>query len=220
VNRGGATRRDDGGQRTVAGEISWPPVGKSHGRKWGLLWPSTGRFSWPPTPGRLAEDRLREAEWLAQHVTQDPGLQQEWIRQDNLAYGGLSAIGIVLVQPFVAGASLDTSGMVCAVAWAIAIPLLAALVLVNRQETFRRRRTPSRTVAVARATAQAAAFVGLVAGFWHIHWIAGVGVLVSALVAMGVHSAGFTRLELGEKPASREAAEAAEEPEEPGDADA
>jgi hypothetical protein len=62
--------------------------------------------------------------------------------------------------------------------------------------------------------------VGLVAGFWHIHWIAGVGVLVSALVVMGVHSAGFTRLELGEKPASRGAAEAAEEPAEPGDADA
>jgi len=168
---------------------------------------------------RLAEATRREAEWLARHVTQDPGLQQEWIRQDNLAYGGLIAIGVVLVQPFVAGASLGTSGMVCAVAWAVAIPLLAALVLVNRQETLRRRRTPSRTVAVARATAQAAAFVGLVAGFWHIHWIAGVGVLVSALVAVGVHSAGFTRLELGEKPASRGAAEAAEEPEEPGDAD-
>jgi Na+(H+)/acetate symporter ActP len=168
---------------------------------------------------RLAEDKRKEAEWLGRHFTQDPELQQEWIRQDNLAYGGLIAIGIVLVQPFVAGASLDTSGMVCAVAFAIAIPLLAALVLVNRQETFRRRRTSSRIVAVARATAQGAAFVGVVAGFWHIHWIAGVGVLVSALVAVGVQSAGITRLELGERPASR-AAEAAEEPAKPGDADA
>jgi Na+(H+)/acetate symporter ActP len=160
---------------------------------------------------RLAEEKRNEAEWLARHVTQDPELQQEWIRQDNLAYGGLIAIGIVLVQPFVAGASLGTSGMVCAVAFAIAIPLLAALVLVNRQETFRRRRTSSRIVAVARATAQAAAFVGVVAGFWHVHWIAGVGVLVSALVAVGVQSAGVTRLELGERAASG-AAEAAEEP--------
>jgi hypothetical protein len=92
----------------------------------------------------------------------------------------LIAIGIVLVQPFVAGDPLDTSGMICAVAFGIAIPLLAALVLVNQQETFRRRRTSSRTVAVARATAQASGFVGVVAGFWHIHWIAGVGVLVSA----------------------------------------
>jgi hypothetical protein len=168
---------------------------------------------------RLQKDKVDEAEWLAQHVTQDPELQQEWIRQDNLAYGGLIAIGIVLVQPFVAGASLDTSGMICAVAFAIAIPLLAALVLVNQQETFRRRRTSSRIAAVARATAQGSAFVGVVAGFWHIHWIAGVGVLVSALVAVGVQSAGITRLELGERPASR-AAEAAEEPAKPGDADA
>lgn len=168
---------------------------------------------------RLQKDKVDEAERLGRHVTQDHELQQEWIRQDNLAYGGLIAIGIVLVQPFVAGASLDISGMVCAVAFAIAIPLLAALVLVNRQETFRRRRTSSRIVAVARATAQGSAFVGVVAGFWHIHWIAGVGVLVSALVAVGVQSAGVTRLELGERPASR-TAEAAEEPAKPGDADA
>jgi hypothetical protein len=168
---------------------------------------------------RLKKEAQDQAEWITQHVTRDPELQQEWIRQDNLAYGGLIAIGLVLVQPFVGGASLDTSGMICAVAFAIAIPLLAALVLVNRQEALRHRRTSSRTVVVAKATAQGSAFVGLVAGFWHIHWIAGVGVLVSAFVAMGVHSAGFTRLELGERPASQ-AAEAAEEPAKPGDADA
>jgi hypothetical protein len=60
--------------------------------------------------------------------------------------------------------------MICVVAFAIAIPLLAALVLVNRLETFRHRRTSSRTVAVAKATAQGSAFAGLVGGFWHIHW--------------------------------------------------
>ena len=110
---------------------------------------------------RLKNEAQHEGEWIAQHLTQDPELQQEWIRQDNLAYGGLIAIGLVLVQSFVGGASLDISGMICAVAFAIAIPLLAALVLVNRQETFRRRRTSSRTVAVARAIAQASASVGL-----------------------------------------------------------
>jgi len=168
---------------------------------------------------RLEKEAQDQAEWLAQRVTQEPQLQQEWIRQDNLAYGGLIAIGVVLVQPFVGGASLDTAGLICVIAFAIAIPLLAALVLVNRLETLRRRRTSSRTVVVAKATAQGSAFVGLVGGFWHIHWIAGVGVLVSAFVALGVHSAGFTRLELGERPASR-AAGAAEGPAKPGDADA
>jgi len=168
---------------------------------------------------RLENEAQGEAEWLAKHVTQDPQLQQEWIRQDNLAYGGLIAIGVVLVQPFVGGASLDISGMICVVGFAVAIPLLAALVLVNRLETFRHRRTSSRMVVVARSIAQGAAFAGLVGGFWHIHWIAGVAVVVSAVVAVGVHSAGFTHLELGERPASR-AAEAAEEPAKPGDAGA
>jgi len=165
---------------------------------------------------RLEKEAQDKAEWLTQHTTQDPQLQQEWIRQDNLAYGGLIAIGVVLVQPFVGGASLDIAGMICVVAFAVAIPLLAALVLVNRLEMIRHRRTNSRMVVVAKATAQGSAFVGLVGGFWHIYWIAGVGVLVSALVALGVHSAGFTRLELGERPASR-AAEAAGEPAKPGD---
>jgi hypothetical protein len=40
-----------------------------------------------------------------------------------------------------------------------------------------------------------------------------------SLAAVGVQSAGITRLELGERPASR-AAEAAEQPATPGDADA
>jgi hypothetical protein len=143
----------------------------------------------------LKEQAERDAERFVQRLMQDADLQQEWIRQDDLIYGGLMAIGIVMIQPFLTATSLDTSATICVVAFAIAIPLLAALILVNRHETFRRRRTSSRTVEVARAVAQFSAFVGLVAGFWHIHWIAGAGVLLSASVAVGVQSAGFTRLE-------------------------
>jgi fatty acid desaturase len=69
--------------------------------------------------------------------------------------------------------------------------------MVNWQETFRGRETKSRTVGVARAVAQLAAFVGVVAGFWHIWWVAGVVMLVFGVIAVGVHSAGFTRVELG-----------------------
>jgi hypothetical protein len=46
------------------------------------------------------------------------------------------------------------------------------------------------------------AFVGVVAGFWHIMWLAGVGVLVSGFVAMLVHSAGHFRLEMAVKAAA------------------
>jgi hypothetical protein len=68
------------------------------------------------------------------------------------------------------------------VAFSVAIPLLAALVLVNRQETFRRRMTKSFVVEAARAVAQLGAVVGVVAGFWHVTWIAGVGMLAGGLV--------------------------------------
>jgi pseudouridine-5'-phosphate glycosidase len=71
-------------------------------------------------------------------------------------------------------------------------------VLVNRQEVFRRRVTKAVTVEVARVVAQLCAATGVVAGFWHIRWIAGVAVLVSGLVGIGVHSAGYVRLEFKE----------------------
>jgi hypothetical protein len=77
----------------------------------------------------------------------------------------------------------------------VAIPLLAGLVLVNLQEEFRRRVTVSVLVQVTRAVAQFLAFVGLVAGFWHIMWLAGVGMLVGGFVAMMAHSAGYVHLE-------------------------
>jgi hypothetical protein len=143
----------------------------------------------------LKEAAEQEGERLARSLTHDPEMGEEWLRQENLIYGGLMAIGIVMVQSLLPY-PLDTSAMACVLAFAVAIPLLAALIMVNRHEQFRRRRTSSRIVAAARAIAQGAAFLGLVAGFWHLHWIAGAAVLGSSLVAIGVHSAGFTALEL------------------------
>jgi hypothetical protein len=131
-------------------------------------------------------DRLRE----------DPAQQGEWIRQNNLAYAGLIAIALVLVQPLVTAGSLDLSAQVCVVAFAVSIPLLAALILVGRQEEFRRSATTSVTVNwFAKPVAQFGALVGVVAGFWHTYWVAGVAMLATAVVAVGVHSAGFSGVE-------------------------
>jgi hypothetical protein len=107
-----------------------------------------------------------------------------------------------MVQPFLGTARLDASGRVSIIAFAVAIPLLAALVLVNRQETFRGRRTTSLLATIAQSIAQVAAFVGITAGFWHITWVAGVTFLVTGLVAVGIHSAGFWRVESPRTPAS------------------
>jgi hypothetical protein len=146
-----------------------------------------------------ADEAIADAERLkADALTGE--MLHEGLMQTGLIYGGLIGIAVVMVQPFLIATSLDTSATICIVAFSVAIPLLAALVMVNRQEVFRGRRTPSITVTVTQAIAQAAAFVGIVAGFWHITWVAGVGMLVAALVGVLVHSAGFVRLEVMRKP--------------------
>ena len=121
--------------------------------------------------------------------------KEEGLRQLGVIYGGLIGVAVVMVQPFLAATTLDTSARVSVIAFAVAIPLLAALVLVNRQETFRGRRSVSVLVVGAQSVAQLAALIGIAAGFWHITWVAGVAFLVAALVAVGVHSAGYWRVE-------------------------
>lgn len=151
------------------------------------------------------EEALRQTAWIEQAV-EEPEQQQEWIRQNSVIYGGLIAVGLVMVQQFLTATALDRAAKICVLAFSVAIPLLAALVLVNRQENFRHRMTGSIVVRIARSVAQLLAFVGVVAGFWHIMWLAGVGMLVSGFVAMLVHSAGHFRLEAAVKAAAERAA--------------
>jgi hypothetical protein len=149
---------------------------------------------------RIAEERARtEADRLRAAVEAGP-LTKEMIRQQGVVYGALILIGVYMVQPFLTGPALDTSARICIIAFAVSIPFLAALVLVNQQEAFRGRRTSSRSVRITQVIAQGAALVGTVAGFWHITWIAGVAFLGAAFVAMLIHSAGWMRLEASHEP--------------------
>ncbi|MEU4192249.1 hypothetical protein AB0E69_10140 [Kribbella sp. NPDC026611] len=147
-----------------------------------------------------------DAERVQQEVAQtvgEPAAQEEWIRQSNLVYGGLAAAGLVVVQPFLTVDSLDVPATVCVVAFAVSLPLLAGLAVLNRQEAFRRQVTRSRTVSVAKAVAQGASFVGLTAAFWHISLVAGAVFLLAGFVAVGVHSSGYVQLEYDSKFRSR-----------------
>ncbi len=136
------------------------------------------------------EEDMKELEALLE----DPRHEQEWIRQNNLIYGGLIGVGVVMVQPFLATPSPELPAKVCVLAFAVAIPLLAALILLTEQEAFERRASRSRLTNVAKVVAQMLGFVGVVAGFWHIWWIAGLGVVVSGAVGLAVHSAGWMGL--------------------------
>jgi hypothetical protein len=156
-------------------------------------------------PARVADEATRRASEEAARVKAEADrvaaealtgeAKEEGLRQLGVIYGGLIGVAVVMVQPFLVATTLDMSARVSVIAFAVAIPLLAALVLVNRQETFRGRRSPSVLVVGAQSVAQLAALIGIVAGFWHITWVAGVAFLVAALVAVGVHSAGYWRVE-------------------------
>jgi uncharacterized membrane protein HdeD (DUF308 family) len=152
---------------------------------------------------REMEERARsDVERIVAADARTGQAKDEGLRQSGMIYGALIGIAVVMVQPFLIATTLDASARISIVAFAVAIPLLAALVLVNRQETFRGRRTTSVLVNITQVIAQLAALVGIVAGFWHITWIAGVAFLVAGIVAMGAHSAGYWRVESARGPAS------------------
>ena len=155
-----------------------------------------------------AEVRAAEAEGERirkefEDATADPAAHLEWIRQSNLIYGGLAGAGLVVVQPFLTVDSLNLSATVCVIAIAVSIPLLAALLVLNRQEEFRRRASNSWLVSVAKSLAQGSAFVGITAAFWHMSTVAGIVFLVVGCFAVGVHSSGYMHLEYDSKFRSR-----------------
>ena len=153
--------------------------------------------------GAQAEADAERIRQEVEEATSDPAAQEEWIRQSNLVYGGLVGAGLVVVQPFLTENSLDPSAMVCVIAFAVSIPLLAALLVLNRQEAFRRRASKSRGVRAAKAVAQGSAFAGFTAAFWHMSFVAGIVFLAMGFVATGVHASGFVQLEYDSKFRSR-----------------
>lgn len=123
--------------------------------------------------------------------------EEQSLRQNNMMYGGLIAIGVVLVQPFLTSgaASLDLSAEICVIAFSLAIPILSALLVLNLHETYRRRASSSVFVLVVQQGSLGLGYVGVVAGFWHIMAIAGIAILVATGLGVAVHGAGYVRVE-------------------------
>jgi hypothetical protein len=152
-----------------------------------------------------AEERDRIARAWKERI-EDPAQQVAWLRQDRLGYVGLMGAGLFWVEPFLTAGSVDGPAKVSIVAWALAFPLLAALVLVTEQELFRGRWGRSVAVSVGKSVGQGAAFVGFVAGFWHVWWPAGAVAVAAGALAIGLHSAGYRRLEEDQASPAAEAA--------------
>jgi hypothetical protein len=64
--------------------------------------------------------------------------KEGWLQQDNLINVGLIGIGVVIMQPFIAAASLDVPSKISVVAFSLAIPLLAVLVMLTQVQSLYR----------------------------------------------------------------------------------
>lgn len=170
-------------------------VGVLHcARWWASPWVRHGTFGIAGRPwvGRSA-GRPAPSERNT-NVTADAEQGQEKLQQSGLIYSGLVGIGVVLMQPFLTAEPVDLSAKICVLAFAVAIPVLAALITLNRQHAFRKRFAKSRIVAIAQVVGPVSAFVGTVAGSWHILWIAGVASLGFGILGVVVYTAGFASL--------------------------
>ena len=121
--------------------------------------------------------------------------KESWIQQDNLIYGGMLAIGLVLLQAFMEQNPRDVPSTVGTISFAAAMPLVGVLIMLNQMQSYHHRMIPAWYLHAAKAIANAGSFTGVVAAFWHVSWVAGVVVLASGTVAIGVHSAVSSRLE-------------------------
>ncbi|MEV6278770.1 hypothetical protein [Nocardia sp. NPDC051832] len=135
---------------------------------------------------------MREDDGYSELAT--PAERQSWTQQNNLMYGGLIAIGVVILQGFLTAQSLGASAKISVIAFAIALPLLAVLIMIGALPGAEQRGRDG----AAKGVAVLASIVGVIAAFWHIHWVAGVAVLVTGALATGVYGSHFTGSRVGQ----------------------
>lgn len=102
----------------------------------------------------------------------------------SLECGALIAIGIVLLQDLVSSSSLDLPLTITSFAFAVAIPMLSAKLLINFEESKAGYYVPSKRVKVLYWGGLLSAFIGVNAAFWHISLIVGGVFSVSALISL------------------------------------
>ena len=167
---------------------------------WRTAW--LGRI-WSAQLENMDEDKSWDKNW---YESVDAEQKKSWIRQDNLIYGGLIGVGVVIIQPFLTATSLDLSAFIAVIAFAVALPLLGSMVIVDYQAN------PSGSYpswaglgAIAKSVGIGGACVGVVAALWHVHWIAGAVVLVSGAAALAVLIVGQPGPPLSARPSTDDA---------------
>ena len=108
------------------------------------------------------------------------------VQQTDLVYAGLAGVALVFVQSYVSLPILDTAATVSIVAFAIALPLLGALSVLNAIQGGYRRAPFPWWMTVAVTVALGASAVGIVAALWHVSIPAALAATLTALMAFAL----------------------------------
>lgn len=104
---------------------------------------------------------------------------------DDLVFGGLIAISLIIMQDFIASRIPDISALISVLAFATSIPLLATSVLVELiLRNYKNVIHHSFYVHFVRTGGIFGNIIGIDAAFWHISYIAGVVFLISGSVGI------------------------------------
>ena len=122
-------------------------------------------------------------------------VRPEWIRAEAVVNAGLIVVGIYIVQSLLASSFADTAARIAIVGWAVAIPPLAAVGMLNVAQESHRYASYPPYLLIARGVAQGSAAAGVVSAFWRVWMPAGIVLIVSGVAALGLYVTYLRRLE-------------------------
>ncbi len=114
-------------------------------------------------------------------------LKEEYIRESNAVLAGLIGISVVIVQALITIKATDPATVISILAFAISLPIMAALVMINTFLARYRYASFPGYLTLAYFVGEGGAGVGVVAAFWHLSWIAGVLIMASCLAGFAVY---------------------------------
>ncbi len=111
-------------------------------------------------------------------------IKEEYTREASAIQGGLITMGVIILQALIGAGASDIPALISMWSFALAMPFLAALVMLNlRQAKYRYASYPF-YLTFAYFVGELGAFVGILGAFWHVSWIAGLLLLASSAVGL------------------------------------
>src|SRR5437660_816756 len=116
------------------------------------------------------------------------------VQTNSLVCGGLLAIGLIIFQDFIQLGVSNRYAFIAVVSFAVAFPCLVGVLMSNNHEAKYPYMHHGRFVSILYAFGILSSFIGVLATFWYLSWIAGVIFLGVALGAFVLNIAHYRQL--------------------------